>query len=272
MTRRIYVILILSLLLLAVAASSVLAEEPIYVNVVKKKAPYNPADRRIKHIVEDWKEYYIPSAARPDHGEELSLGMFSPAVGDTSPGQPLGNTYYDYQTNYYQGRMVRAGRHYDVSTPTDSFPLIHVVWMNSPTTTISSGVRNPAYAYYDGSAGTYKLETPVTFGEERSGYFNLEITKGNQAIIGGHYAPSGNPDDFSPTAFYGIAPGSTGFNPAWVPDAAQTIGNPLSESIIWPHIAFQQHQQVNTLPTLRQPLPVISYIISARKVILPTWR
>jgi hypothetical protein len=136
MTRRIYVIFILSLLLLAVAASSVLAGEPLY--APKKEAQYNPADRRIEDIVEDWKEYYIPSAARPDSGQEMSLGMFSPAVGDTSPGVFLGNTYYDYQTNYYQGRMIRAGRSYDVSTPTDSFPLIHFVWMNSPTPTITS--------------------------------------------------------------------------------------------------------------------------------------
>ncbi len=221
--------------MLAASATSVFSAASPF--APKKQPDYDPVNRLNLHVRPvDESRITNESAPKGDY-PEASLGVSFPS---TSPGAILGNTYYDYQANSFQGRMTRAGRNFDVSTPSDSLPLIHFVWMNSNSATLGSGHRGPAYAYYDGAAGGYQPELQVTGGVERSGYFCMEVSKGNQAIIGGHYNVDGDVNFYDPQVWYDDGAGQQAFGYiAQVPDEIQHLGNSGAENIIWPHIAFQ---------------------------------
>src|SRR3990172_4085484 len=139
MTRRIPHILILSLLMLAFSAATVFSA---------RKAPerllYNPVIRVIVDYALDAGGGSNPGtqSSKDDDYPGASLGSSAPSA---SPGAQLGNTYYDYQANSYQGRMVLVGRNFDVDL-NDSLTLVHFTWMNSnDPTTLTSGHRGPSY-------------------------------------------------------------------------------------------------------------------------------
>jgi hypothetical protein len=234
MTRRIPYILILSLLILAVSASSVFSDASPF--APKKRKPYNPIARAVLDYVIPETQANTSASASKGGYQDASLGASSPSA---SPGAILGATYYDYQANYYQGRMIRAGRNLEGA---DSLALIHSVFMNSNNATLGSGHRGPSYAQYDALAGVYTSEIQMTFDPQRSGYFNMEITKGNQAIVCGHYNPEGDVTAFDPVVWYDPTQDGGFSQFVQVPDEIQTVGNPYTgdaANIIWPHIAFQ---------------------------------
>src|SRR5574341_251367 len=251
MTRRIPAVLIISLLILAVMASSVLSGASPF--APKKRRPYNPAAKLVTAwVIESDQTRSAASAPMGVESIEASLGAASPSA---SPGNILGYTYYDYQTNGYIGRMTRVGRNYDNTITGDSLALVHFLWMNSPTPTLTSGHRGPSYSFYDASTGGYAGEVEMTFDPQRSGYFKSEITGkgigtvGNQFIVCGHYDPTGDVDSYESVVWYDDAPGNQGFSMfVEVPDAHWQwenpyVGNP--GNVIWPDVAFQQRANGN---------------------------
>jgi hypothetical protein len=184
-----------------------------------------------------WEHMTTSDFVARDKGElpQASLGASVPSA---SPGAELGTSYYDYQSNNYQGRMIRVGTHTDAG---DEITFVHSAWMDLTGPDLSNG-RGPAYAYYDAFAGVYQTEVNVTFSPEFAGYHNLEITENNTAVICGHYHPTGNTDLYSPTLWYDPAPGLGSFDcKAIVPDALQAIGNPYSGGdarMVWPHVSM----------------------------------
>jgi hypothetical protein len=207
----------------------------------KKRQPYNPVTRVILKKALTWDDPTATATTTPKVGDQrASLGVSFPSE---SPGAVLGYTYYEYQANNYQGRMVRAGRNYDVSTLSDSLPLIHFVWMNAPTAILGSGHRGPSYSYYDAAAGAYQPEVEMTFDPQRSGYFNMDVSKGNRPVVVGHYNPTGDVTDYHPYLWYDASPGNQGFaQKIQIPDALTTWENPYTGdagNVIWPHVAFQ---------------------------------
>ena len=242
MTRRISFILIISLLTFAFIATSAMAKssDPL---APKKKQPYNPRTRvgAMKYVL-PYGQDVARGTVKPSDGvrPQASLGVSVPS---TSPGQILGDTYYDYQANNFQGRMVRSGRHFDNGI-NDSVTLVHFVWMNTPVPPLDAGHRGPSYAYFEAAASAYQPELEITFDPQRSGYFNLEVSNANQAIICGHYNAFGNVDEFAPQVWYDNAAGDQGFGYiAPVPLVLTEWENPYTgdaANTIWPHIAFQE--------------------------------
>jgi len=251
MTRRISSVLILSLLILAFSASTVFSGDNPF--APKKRKAYNPAAKRVNAYVLE-SDMNQANSFGPKGGESngASLGASSPSV---SPGNILGYSYYDWQTNSYIGRMVQVGRNYDNTVAGDSLALVHFVWMNSPTATLTSGHRGPSYSFYDASTAGYAGEVEMTFDPQRSGYFKSEITRkspthgGNQFIVCGHYDPTGDVTSFEPQVWYDDAPGNQGFSfVAEVPDAHWQWQNPYTgdaSNLIWPDVAFQQRASGN---------------------------
>lgn len=230
MTRRIAFTLTFSLLMMTFVASSVYSA---------RKAPPRTQYNRLIRVIYDaalpWEnnvttgvaEYHKPQAP------QASLGSSGPS---TSPGAEMGTSYYDYQGNTYQGRMIRVGTHDDGGPIT----LVHSAWMDLAGPDLEN-VRGPAYAFYDALSGVYQTEVDLCFNPEYAGYINLDITNDNRAVICGHYRASGGAENYSPALWYDAAPGLSSFDcKAIVPIALTDVDNPYTGEdarVVWCHVA-----------------------------------
>ncbi len=239
MTRRIPLVLIFSLLVIAVSATTVFSA---------KKAGENQRYNPIIKVVRDYAfpmEYPNINATAPQDGDymQASLG----ASGRTlSPGTAIGNTYYDYQTNHRMNRRTMIGRNFDAGL-NDTLTIVHAAWMDLPGPNFGNA-RTAGYAAYIAAAvgPGYLSEVNITFFPEYCGYFELEVTPDNRAIIAGHWNPTGNSDTYKPTVWYDeVAPADAGFAVKHVvPVALSDWKNPYApgsgdENVIWPTVAFQ---------------------------------
>ncbi|MEE8404453.1 MAG: hypothetical protein V3S17_03590 [candidate division Zixibacteria bacterium] len=237
MTRRIPLVLIFSLLLIAVTATSVFSA---------KEAGEKKRNNHIFKVMRDYAmpmEYPTIDATAPQDGDnpQVSLGISGRTL---SPGAVIGNTYYDYQTNNRMQRHTTIGRNFD-SGLNDTLTLIHAAWMDLPGPSFAAA-RTAGYAAYSAADGAYKTEVNLTFNPEYCGYFSLAVTPDNRAIIAGHWNPTTNSLIYKSTVWYDEAdPGDGGFGiKNVVPAALSDWKNPYAvgsgdENVIWPTVAFQ---------------------------------
>ena len=239
MTRRIPLVLIFSLLLLAVSATTVFSA---------KKAGENQRYNSISSVMRDYAmpmEYPIMNASAPQDGDnqQASLGVSGRSA---SPGAELGKTYYDYQTNNRMNRRTMIGRNFDAGL-NDILTMVHATWMDLPGPNFGNA-RTAGYAAYVAAAAGpgYLTEVNITFFPEYCGYFELEVTPDNRAIIVGHWTPTGNSFIYKSTVWYDeVAPGDAGFGVKnVVPAALSDWKNPYpigsgDENVIWPTVGFQ---------------------------------
>ena len=109
------------------------------------------------------------------------LGVTSFSSAGISPGVDVGGTYYTYQHNGSMGRMIGIG-------PYDGYPgegVVHFSWMYLPEPIFESR----SYAYSSYTSKNHTVLDPVILHDpshQYSGYVNIEVTKDNRAIVGGH--------------------------------------------------------------------------------------
>ena len=244
MTRKLSVILILSLL-----AVAFLAVSSFSMSLEHQKRSFN--EKRVSEMPKDklaGAERGIGVSAPGNLTEEIGLGadVSSPSR-QASPGLVVGYTNYDYQHN---GRMTREVEHRGDQK-------VHFAWMKEVSSPVVYATMNRGTGYNcwdpDGAASgafVWASTGPPTGGCEvhplcgpnckYSGYVGLDVDPNSAAVIGAHYTEGPNYNtivwyDFaSATCFYGP-------NQCKVPDSVmKSIDPTMTEwEMIWPDIEYQ---------------------------------
>ena len=170
MTRKISSLLILSLLTFAfLAMTATAAKSPVQRRVV---------DERVIKMT----EYAFPdehnfTRGTADREADLgfALGSFAPTA---SPGQQMGDTWYDYQHNGSMGRQIEA------RTTAGEGTVVHMGWMYLPGPVLDSREYN--YNGYDVTNEGFGSRTGLQSDDEYAGYVGVASTSDNRGIIGGH--------------------------------------------------------------------------------------
>ena len=222
MRRRITLAIVLSLLMIAVSASSVFSAKEAW-----ESPRYNPIIRQVVDYALPMEQPRIGFRdTRNGNSPTASLGTSVPSA---SPGAAIGNTYYDYQTNNRMNRRTQVGRNWDTDL-NDSLTLIHAVWMDLLGPDLQENVRTAGYGAYSAADGVYLTEVNIGFDPTYSGYFELEVSESNHAIVCGHWTPDGNTDLYTPTVWYDDSPGEAGF---WIASGSYTtswgVGTPRGD-------------------------------------------
>ncbi|MCH7947686.1 MAG: hypothetical protein IIC66_07815, partial [candidate division Zixibacteria bacterium] len=235
MKKKMTHLIVFSLLLIAVSATSVFSAKKAW-----ETPRYNPIIRQVWDYAMPMEQSTInvPASKGGDY-PQASLGTSVPSA---SPGAIIGNTYYGYQANSTMRRHTMIGRNFDTGLG-DTLTLVHAIWMDLPGPDLSNA-RTAGYAAYSAADGAYLTEVNLTFAPEYCGYFELEVTPDNRAIICGHWNPDGNSNNYKATVFYDeVAPGDAGFGvKAIVDKALSDWKNPYTggdEVVIWPTVGFQ---------------------------------
>ncbi|HEX2897983.1 MAG TPA: hypothetical protein VHP63_08045 [candidate division Zixibacteria bacterium] len=224
-------ILVIFLSSLVVAIQFLSAKEP------PKRSASNPQIQRVESYVIP--ENHLSESNISDERKlrgSASLGETSPSA---SPGSVIGYTYYEYQHNSAPGRMIGTGQNISGA---DTNKYVHFTWMYN--TSPSPGGRTGAYVNAGVGSGTISSEVFVSTPPGVAGYFNLDVTPDNQAIISGHYDPTGDPGSYAPTVWYdSIALAGDFSYVASIPEPHWQMANPWvgtdAAPTIWPHLAFQ---------------------------------
>jgi len=213
----------------------------IAVQVFAAKEP--PKRRAFNPLIHKVVSYVLPET-RPSGtnsaGEfkEMGNGSLGRSAISTSPGNVIGYTFYDYQHNSAPGRMIGLGQNVSGG---DTNTYVHFTWMYQSSPALAG--RSGAYVYAGVGSGTISGEVMVSEEPALAGYFNLDVTPNNQAIISGHYNASGDPTSYAPTVWYDSAALAGNFiYVATVPEPIWQWANPYSgeaAKTIWPHMAFQ---------------------------------
>ena len=225
MTRRISSLMILSLILLAFMATTAFAARTVEETKTKTFDP----------LLNKSKLYAFPDANR--QGAQVSDKAMAPvalggAIPSASPGEDLGDTWYDYQHNGSVGRMIDWGTHGSPDTM-----IVHFAWMYLP------GPSHVDRAYYykawNAVAGVYPGEVAIiTYG----GYVNVQAANDNRAVYGGHVRAT-DPDPSFNWFYWDWAPGNAFFSfHTEIPDTIDFYcqgEDPVTESgHIWPKFAY----------------------------------
>ena len=233
MNKRYFLVIFLTIIF-AVSHSIILtaAEKP------SEKRDINPIIRQIV-------DYALPELGNyPEKRPVKTTGKGTASLGATSfsasPGVTIGNTYFDIQHINTTGRIVGTG---DFFLGSDTSTLVHFTWMDLPGPDLANS-RNFAYAAALVLNGEILTEIGADVWVEVGGYFNLDVTPDNRAIISGHWTPDGDPYKYAPTVWYDeVAPGDAGFGvKARVDTALWQYENPFTgkdRNTLWPHMAFQ---------------------------------
>ncbi|MCH8028284.1 MAG: hypothetical protein IID63_09225, partial [candidate division Zixibacteria bacterium] len=207
-------------------------------------AAEKPSEKRdINPIIRQIVDYALPELGNyPEKKPVKTNGQGTASLGATSfsssPGVIIGNTYYDIQHINTTGRMVGVG--HDISG-SDTSTYIHFTWTDLPGPVLSSG-RTAAYVYGSVGTGAFGGNDALTSSPEYAGYFNLDVSIDNRAIIAGHYTPDYNSNEYSPAVWYDSAAlaanfehTSVDYGPFW-----DCWPSPFCDSsVVWPHLAFQ---------------------------------
>ena len=202
-----------------------------------EKRDFNPIIRQIV-------DYALPELGNyPEKRPIKTTGKGTASLGATSfsasPGVIIGNTYYDFQHVNTTGRMVGIG---DSISGADTSTYVHFTWMDLPGPDLANP-RGAAYNYASVASGVSTWEITLSSWVDYAGYFNLDVTPDNQAIMSGHHTPDGKPANYIPTVWYDEFAIDGGFGlRVKVDDAIWQYGNPYghtSRNTIWHHMAFQ---------------------------------
>jgi len=230
MRKRIFSLLILSLLLVAFTAMATYGSE-------------KPVERRvINQLVNSTLQYAFPDTRIqpiPWSGDESSM-MDLGRAGMTNPfpgvGDSLGDTWYDYQRNGSMRRMITWGKH---GTP-DTM-LVHFSWMRMPTSAFSA--RKSYYKVWNAAGGSYSCEKGIQPDDEYAGYNVIARMNNNSAIVSAHnnLTPPNGP--YATQAYKSNFGGSCNFAvsvrvPDGVGDACKVLAG--NDASVWPAVAWQE--------------------------------
>ncbi len=207
-------------------------------------AAEKPSEKRdINPIIRQIVDYALPELGhylqkRPAKTNGQGTASLSATSYSASPGVTIGYTYYDIQHINTTGRMVGIGHNISGS---DTSTYIHFTWMDLAGPDLSLG-RTAAYLYASVGTGVFGGGSVLTSPPEYAGYFNLDVSPDNRAIISGHYTPDGNSAKFTPTVWYDSAAlaanfdfASVDFTPGYACWGLAICDTPK----VWPHLAFQ---------------------------------
>jgi hypothetical protein len=173
-----------------------------------------------------FREIAGPVGSPNQQGSSIPL---PPGVILTSPGQQVGTTHYDYQTNGSTGNRVVK----DVSGN------IHVCWMNGIS--FWSGNRWVYYNFRDAAAGTWNWTTTgvqVNPPPQGDGYTNMDLLSGGEGVIEYHSLT----DQDWVVLSVDVLPGFGTFTEYDVPDRI-----PGDTVAIWPYVAVDRQDRIHVV-------------------------
>ncbi len=151
-----------------------------------------------------------------------------PGLIATSPGEIVGYTQYEYQTNGSSGNRISL----------DSQGGIQVAWMNSDDYGI--GMREIYYNYLDPNSHEWNwplIGYSISY-RNRDGYCQISTTSDARAVVGYH-----NGTNDSLFAAINTFPGASGFNYRhpllWFPN----------RPCIWPYISIDRNERIHLIAT-----------------------
>jgi len=164
----------------------------------------------------------------------VPLGTMTATAANTSPGQTIGWTYYEYQHNCSMGRMVETGPHSGVTGPTT----VHFGWMHLPDSAqVARTYMYNAYKSSEGQfAGSVRLHHPDS---AYSGYVNVDVTPDNRALVGGHCDEKG-PVPYQTHIHFDLCSACEVFDAyVRVPDSISDYDQEIGNESEWPKFFFQ---------------------------------
>jgi len=233
MTRKLSAILILSLLVVAFTAMTVIGRD----------APDNENLQLVHKYVGSAPKAKLAGAEKPVYtgSSDVRQSLGFDGVNSESPGLTVGYTTYDYQHNGRMGRQVdwRSNK------------MVHFDWMKKWDSTLGEK-RVTGYEAWDPSSASFvnALEhggcnihaAPDPPASNRSGYVTLDVTETGVQILGNHHDPTGG--GYLATVWWGFAGGNCFFpvlQQLRIPDTvASSIPFENTEfEYIWPSVEYQ---------------------------------
>lgn len=232
----------LFLLLSAIVTTSISIPQAASIKKSLKATPFNPITHRVIEFALSESAPHSSNSYAEFVDKDRSLQGASAL--SSSPGTILGYTYGDQQHVNTMGRMVGIGYN---AAGSDTNVYVHYTWMSGSVSPVPG--RRAAYAWTSVGAGAISGEYAVTTGTSIGGYFNLDVTANNQAIISGHYTSNGDTYDFAPTVWYDSSALSANFKyVAQIPGPNNCWGQCVENyycqvcdyrPMVYPHLAFQ---------------------------------
>jgi hypothetical protein len=233
MTRKLSVIFIISLLVVAFLAVSAFSTNDVRKNKIRESFPINEAPAVKLAGVEQGVSY------APVKDAYQSLG-FDGSAASLSPGKTVGTTSYDYQHNCRMGRQIEWRGSQQV----------HMIWMKQ-TSFVVPGDRGTGYDVWDPGSGSFLFEGAsdgggcdvhprLGSGNNYSGYVTMDVAPDGRAIIGNHHDEGAG---LMATVFFDYDVANCYFTAYKyrIPDSTTTYyPDPLSEyGYSWPDMMYQ---------------------------------
>ncbi|MEW5925073.1 MAG: hypothetical protein AB1746_13895, partial [Candidatus Zixiibacteriota bacterium] len=233
MTRKLIMISILSLSIVAFLTLSVYAAKSKNENIGKYREYITKNSKTKLAGAENYTGYFTP-------GSEASLDF--DAVQSASPGIQVGITTYDLQSNTRMNRQIdwRGNQN------------MHIIWMKSTTTVMSSLDRGTGYEMFDSDLGSFTFQgvgggcdihPRLGPGVNYSGYVGLDVDTEGKVVIGNHHDESAG---WLTTVWYDFEPAACFFSPykRRLPDSVSKFGVPADQiasgewQFIWPQMEY----------------------------------
>ena len=229
MLRRSFYIVGFSLLVVAALTMTAFAAKS---PVAEKRVIDPKIDRSVVYSFPDENNFTTGLDSK-----QLALGNSSYSYAGKTPGHPspgvkVGDTWYDYQHNGRQPRMIGWGPH-NGNLPTGP-AIVHFGWMGLPGPALAS--RKYYYNFYDASAGSFGTAAGIQSDDEYAGYVLMDVTGDNRAMVGGHNNPGSG---YASQAYWDFSPG-LGFFSATVRAPNPPVTGAPSPEWIWPDIKYQE--------------------------------
>jgi len=233
MTRRISLLTIFSLMLLAFMAMTVYA------------ARTAEEARKVNPLIYKAQQYSFPDAqtSMQASGKALPRTALGGAYPSASPGHWVGDTYYDYQRNGSMRRMIESDVQLGGGKADEM--LIHFSWMHLPGVFYTGVSRGMKYNNWDAVLGQFGTEVKLQGDDENAGYGGVTVTADGRAIVGCHnnLAPPEGP--YHNQFYWDFGPGYSTFSiTSRIPDSVSTWEGDQSEitetGAIWPAFAYSE--------------------------------
>ena len=234
MTRNLWTILILSLLIFALLSVAAFGMH-------QSKKQLGPKLTPIKSLP----KYKLAGAERfvgtvPSEAPSSSTPLGFDEIQSASPGLTVGITTYDYQSN---GRMNRQ-------VDWRGTEMVHFCWMKSTITDMNNLDRGTAYEAWDpdngefihaGATGGCDVHARLGPGINYSGYVGLDVGTTGKVNISAHHEEGAG---WSSTLWYDFNPGGCFFSPykSRIPDSFYsypTLEHTGDQEYIWPNHEYQ---------------------------------
>ncbi len=229
MFRRTSTILFVALLIAAFLATTAFAAQTKSKNTVPASARVKATANALAYSFADER----PASAGTSQKGRIPIGAVAYTSSTESPGQIIGDTWYDQQHNCSMGRMIETGPHSGQTGPTT----VHFGWMYSPDATIAER----SYAYNAFNSGTHQYAGAYVLHDvEYSGYVNIDVTPDNRGIVGGHTDVHG-PVPYQPQMHFDACSGCEDFSAfTRLPDSLAVFGQEGgNDEATWPKFFLQ---------------------------------